>query len=286
MEKIMSKNKTSIISRMLLYFLLFGVAILMIYPLLWLLASSFKENSEIFTSISLFPKNFDFSSYKMGWKGTGKYTYTTYFINTFKMVIPTVIFTVLSTVLVGYGFARFNFPLKKMLFGLMISTLLLPQQVVMIPRYLLYKRFGWLDTYLPFMIPALLATNSFFIYLMIQFMRSIPKELDESAKIDGCNYFQILTKIIFPLCKPAIFSVIVFQFVWKWNDFFDPLIYINNPKNYTLSLALRSSLDVSETVAWNQLMALSVISMIPPIIIYSLAQRYFIEGITTTGLKG
>lgn len=268
------------------YCFLIMLTVTMLYPLLWLMGSSMKPNNEIITSISIIPQKLDFSAYKRGWQGTGRYTYTTYFLNTFKMVIPTVICTVMSSFLVAYGFSRFTFPGKKLLFALIISTLLLPQQVVMIPRYLLYNRLGWLNSYKPFIISALLATNSFFIYMLIQFIRGIPKELDESAQIDGCNSWRILTSIILPLSKPALFSVVVFQFVWKWNDFFDPLIYLNSPKNYTLSLALRSSLDVSDTIAWNQLMAMSVVSMIPPILMYVFAQKYFIEGIATTGIKG
>jgi oligogalacturonide transport system permease protein len=187
---------------------------------------------------------------------------------------------------VSYGFARFHFPLKKLCFALIISTLLLPQQVILIPRYLLFSRLGWLDSYKPFIIPAAFATNSFFIYMLIQFIRGIPRELDESALIDGCNSFTIFSRIILPLSKSAIFSVIIFQFVWKWNDFFDPLIYINSPKRYPVSLALRSSLDLTQTIAWNQLMAMSVIAMVPPVLVYIAAQKYFVEGIATTGLKG
>lgn len=282
----MSRNNRRIVFLIIEYIFLVAVAVVMIYPLFWLIGASMKTNNEIMTSLSLFPKKLDFSAFREGWQGTGRYTYTTYFINTFKLVVPTVFFTVLSSLVVGYGFARFNFRFKKILFALVISTLLLPQQVVLIPRYLLFNRFGWLDSFKPFIIPAIFATNSFFIYMMIQFIRGIPRELDESAVVDGCNAFGIFAKIILPLSKSAIFSVIVFQFVWKWNDFFDPLIYLNSPKNYTLSLALRSSLDVSATIAWNELMAMSVVSMIPPVIIYVFAQKYFIEGIATTGLKG
>lgn len=268
------------------YLFLIFVAIIMIYPLLWLVGASMKTNNEIITSLSIFPEKIRFSAYKQGWQGTGRYSYSDYFINTFKLVIPTVFFTVLSSMIVAYGFARFDFRFKKLFFALVISTLLLPQQVVLIPRYLLFNNLKWLDSFKPFIIPAAFATNSFFIYMLIQFIRGIPKELDESALMDGCGTFRIFTKIIFPLSKAAIFSVIVFQFVWKWNDFFDPLIYLNSPRNYTLSLALRSSLDVSATIAWDELMAMSVVSIIPPVIVYIFAQKYFIEGISTTGLKG
>ena len=161
-----------------------------------------------------------------------------------------------------------------------------PEQTLLVPRYLIFKKLNWLDSYKTFIIPALFATYPFFIYMMIQFIRGIPRELDESAKIDGCNAFQIFGKIILPLSKPAMFSVIIFQFVWRWNDFFNPLIYINDIKKYPLSLALRSALDISDTVHWNRLMAMSLVAMLPPVLLYIAAQKYFVEGIATTGLKG
>ena len=168
----------------------------------------------------------------------------------------------------------------------MIATLMLPNAVIIIPRYILYRDLGWLDSYLPFTVPALFATYSFFIFMLVQFIRGIPRELDESAFIDGCNSFDILVKIILPLAKPALFSAGIFQFIWRWNDFFNVLVYINSVSKYTLSLALRMSIDITQSVEWNQLMAMSVLTMVPPILIFFFAQKYFVEGIATTGLKG
>ena len=277
---------TQWIKRGLLYIFLAALAVIMIYPLLWMAGSSLKENQEIFTSLSIFPTKWDFSSYPEVWKGNGRITYTKYFLNTFLLVIPTVACTVMSSTVVAFGFARFQFPFDKLLFAVMLSTLLLPEQTLLVPRYLIFKKLNWLDSYKTFIIPALFATYPFFIYMMIQFIRGIPRELDESAKIDGCNAFQIFGKIILPLSKPAMFSVIIFQFVWRWNDFFNPLIYINDIKKYPLSLALRSALDISDTVHWNRLMAMSLAAMLPPVLLYIAAQKYFVEGIATTGLKG
>ena len=277
---------TQWIKRGLLYIFLAALAVIMIYPLLWMAGSSLKENQEIFTSLSIFPTKWDFSSYPEGWKGNGRITYTKYFLNTFLLVIPTVACTVMSSTVVAFGFARFQFPFDKLLFAVMLSTLLLPEQTLLVPRYLIFKKLNWLDSYKTFIIPALFATYPFFIYMMIQFIRGIPRELDGSAKIDGCNAFQIFGKIILPLSKPAMFSVIIFQFVWRWNDFFNPLIYINDIKKYPLSLALRSALDISDTVHWNRLMAMSLAAMLPPVLLYIAAQKYFVEGIATTGLKG
>lgn len=268
------------------YLFLTLLGVVMVYPLLWLFASSIKPNQDIFLSMGLIPSKVVLDSYIKGWQGTGQYTYGVFFWNTFKMVVPTVAFTLISSVLVAYGFARFDFPLKKILFTLMLSTLMLPESVIIIPRYMLFRDLNWLDSYLPFTIPALFGTFSFFIFMLVQFIRGIPRELDESAFIDGCNSFDILVKIILPLSKPALFSAGIFQFIWRWNDFFNVLVYINSVSKYTLSLALRMSIDITQSVEWNQIMAMSVVTMIPPILVFFFAQKYFVEGIATTGLKG
>ncbi|MGN0906882.1 MAG: carbohydrate ABC transporter permease, partial [Bullifex sp.] len=200
--------------------------------------------------------------------------------------IPTVFFTVVSSLLVAYGFARFRFKGKKVLFALVIASLMLPNEVIIIPRYMLFNKLGWLNTYLPFIVPAAFATYSFFIFMLVQYIRSIPRELDESAYMDGCGSFRILWNIIIPLCIPSIVSCTIFQFVWRWNDFINPLIFLSSVKKYTVSLALRMTLDVTDTIAWNQTMAMSVLSMLPPVLLYFFSQKYFVEGVTTTGLKG
>lgn len=282
---IKNKNKKLIV-RIIAFVFLSLLGIFMTYPLLWLISSSFKENSEIFKSLSLIPQKIVMNSYSEGWKGIGQFGYSTFFGNTFKLVIPITFFTVISSTIVGYGFARFTFPFKKFFFSVMLAGLMLPSSVIIIPRYLLFNRFGWLDSYLPFIVPAMFATNAFFIFMMVQFFRGIPKELDEAGIIDGCNSLQILTRILLPLCKPAIFSAMLFQFIWAWSDFFSPLIYINSVKKYPLSLALRMMLDLGEQAQWNQIMAMSVLSIVPPVILFFTAQKYFVEGISTSGLKG
>jgi len=260
--------------------------LIMIYPLIWLFSASFKSNEEIFGSLSLWPKEFLWNGYQNGWKGSGQYSFGLFFMNTFKLVLPTVFFTVVSSTLVGYGFARFQFPLKRLFFALMISTLMLPNAVVMIPRYILYKNLDWLNSYLPFIVPAALATNAFFVFMLVQFFRGLPRELDESAKMDGCNSFMILIRILLPLAKPALFSAGIFEFIWTWNDFFNSLIYITSVKKFTVSLALRMALDNSASIAWNQVLAMSVVAIIPCILVFFFSQKYFVEGIATTGIKG
>ncbi|MFA7129276.1 MAG: carbohydrate ABC transporter permease, partial [Sphaerochaeta sp.] len=220
-------NKKHPISKILSYVFLIVLAYIMTYPLLWMIGAAFKSNDEIFSTLGLFPKNPVFGAFSEGWKGTGQYGFDRFLTNTFLMVLPTVVFTALSSTLVGYGFARFQFPFKKTLFLIMLSTMMLPATVIIIPRYIFFKKLGWLDSYLPFIIPALLGCFPFFNFMMVQFFRGLPLELDESAKLDGCNSFVILKDILLPLCKSAIFSVIVFQFVWTWNDFMNVLIYIS-----------------------------------------------------------
>lgn len=272
--------------KIILYVIVSLFGFIMIYPLLWVFSASFKSNAEIFTTIGLIPQHFSFDAFVQGWKGTGQVTFGTYLQNSFLLVVPTVLFTIVSSVLVGYGFARFRFPFKKILFMLMISTLMLPAASVIIPRYIIFNRLGWLNTYLPFYVPALFGCYPFFIFLMVQFFRGLPKELEESAYIDGCNSFGVLVKILLPLCKPAIISTLIFQFIWTWNDFFNSLVYINSVTKYTLMLGLNTFIDASSKINWNQVMAMSVIAMIPSIILFFTCQRYFVEGIATTGLKG
>ena len=278
-------RKRKLLSLSVSYILLILLAIVMIYPLIWMVGAAFKSNEEIFGTLGILPKNPVYGAFKAGWKGTGQYGFSTFLINSFKLVIPTVIFTVISSVLVAYGFSRFNFPLKKFLFMLMLSTLMLPSIVLIIPRYIFFKNFGWLDSYLPFTIPALLACSSFFTYMMCQFFRGLPLELDESAKIDGCNSFIILVRILLPLCKAAIFSVMVFQFVWTWNNFLEVLIYVNSISKYPVALGLRLTMDIGSEFDWNQIMAMSIVAIAPPVLLFIVAQKYFVEGIATTGMK-
>lgn len=273
-------------TKTLSYLFLALLALFMMYPLLWLIASSFKPNQEIFAESRLLPKVWTLQGYVNGWTSNGQYTYAQFFLNTFAMVVPTVIFTLASSFLTAYGFARFKFFGKKVFFGLMLSTLMLPNNLIVISRYLLFRDFSWLNSYKPIIIPSLFATYSFFIFMMVQFLRGIPRELDEAATIDGCGSFAILIRIILPLSKSVIFSATIFQFVWRWNDFQNVLIYIDSVSRYPLALALRMSLDITESVNWNGILAMSVLSLVPPSLLFFFAQRYFVEGVATSGLKG
>ena len=190
-------------------------------------------------------------------------TYTKFFLNTFVLVVPTTLLTIASCSLVAYGFARFKFFGKKVLFMLLIATLMLPNAVVIIPRYTLYNQFGWINTYMPFYAPALLACYPFFIFMLIQFLRGIPKDLDQAAYIDGCGTFRTFLQILLPLMKPALFSAALFQFLWTYNDYFNSLIFINSVSKYPISLALRLSLDAESVVIWGKMMAMAFVNVLP-----------------------
>ena len=268
------------------YLIIAVIGLVLLYPIIWMFFSTFKSNEDIFGSTRLLPSVWHFENYVEGWKGSSRLTYTTFFINTFKLVVPTTLLTVASACLAAYAFARFDFPCKGLLFTVLIGLMMLPGAVVIIPRYLLYNQFHWIDTYMPFYIPALLCCNSFFPYMLIQFLRGIPRELDESAYIDGCSTFRTLVSILLPLMKPALFSAGLFQFLWTYNDYFNSLIFISSQKMYPISLALRMSLDSESVVNWGKVMAMAFVAVLPVMLLFFAAQKYFVEGIATSGLKG
>ena len=266
--------------------LLLCVAVVMLYPLLWLVGASFKSNAQIFSEVGFWPERFDFSAYAKGWKTSTEYTFATYFANSFLITVPRIAVTVVSCVLVAYGFARFEFTGKKLLFGIMIGTMMLPLIVLRLPQYLMFKELGWLDTYLPLILPSAFATDTFFVFMLVQFLRGIPRDMEEAAVIDGCNALQLLWHIIVPLLKPAIISVIVFQFIWTMNDFMGPLIYLASVENYPVSLALKMSIGATEEVEWANVIAISVVALVPSVAVFFMAQRHFIEGASSSGIKG
>jgi len=268
------------------YVLLLIVGIVMIYPLVWLFGASFKTNTEIFTEVGFLPSHIDFTAYIQGWKTSTEYTFGTYFMNSFSMVFPRILTTLLSAVIVGYAFARFEFWGKKTFFSILIGSLMLPKVVLLVPSYLLFQKFGWLDSYLPMIVPAGFGIEVFFTFMMIQFLRGIPQDMEEAAQIDGCNSIQVLWYILIPLLKPAIISVVVFQFIWSMNDFMQPLIYISSVSKYPISLALRMTVSATELVEWSHVIAMSVVALLPSMLVFFSAQRYFVQGIASTGVKG
>lgn len=266
--------------------LLLSVAVVMLYPLLWLVGASFKSNAQIFSEVGFWPQSFDLHAYAKGWKTSTEYTFATYFANSFLITVPRIAVTVVSCVLVAYGFARFEFFGKKLLFSIMVGTMMLPLIVLRLPQYLMFKELGWLDTYLPLILPSAFATDTFFVFMLVQFLRGIPRDMEEAAIIDGCNALQLLWHIIVPLLKPAIISVIVFQFIWTMNDFMGPLVYLASVEKYPVSLALKMSIGATEEVEWANVIAISVVALIPSVLVFFMAQRHFIEGASSSGIKG
>lgn len=274
----LSKNKW------LSHFLLIVFSAMMFYPVLWWIGASLKPNAEL-SLPSVFPSRFMWSNYSDGWVALPKYTFTYFYINSLKLNITTMLLTVISSSLVAFGFGRINFTFKKMWFSILLLTIMLPAQVTLIPQYAMFHKFNWVNTYLPFIVPSAMG-GAFFIFLLVQFIRGIPGELDESAKMDGCSWFGVYWRIILPLTKPALITVMIFSFLWHWEDYLGPLIYLNSVSKFTVPLALRMFMDTQSAVQWGQLLAMSLVSILPQVLLFFVAQRHFVEGISTTGLKG
>lgn len=268
----------------LVHVLMIAFCFVMFYPVLWWIGASFKSTPEI-SLPTLFPKVWLWQNYTEGWMALPKYTFTRFFMNSLKLNVATTILHVISASLVAFGFARLSFPLKGLWFSILLMTLMLPGQVTLIPQYTMFHTFDWINTYLPLIVPSAMG-GAFFIFLIVQFIRGIPRELDESAKIDGCTWFGIYLRIIMPLTLPALITVTIFSFIWGWDEYFGPLIYLNTVDKYTVPLALRMFIDSQSAVPWGQLLAVSLLSVLPPVVIFFLAQKHFVEGIATSGLKG
>ena len=267
--------------------IVFGIGILMIYPLIWMFMSSFKETKTIFqTAGSLIPHPFTLDNYINGLKGFAKVPFLVFFKNSLFISVIATIGTVISSAVVAYGFARFEFRGKKILFAAMLLSMMLPAQVLMIPQYLWYQKLGWVGSYLPLIVPYFFAIQGFFVYLMTNFIDGIPKELDEAAKIDGCSYPQIFARVILPLITPALVTGGIFSFMWRWDDFLSALLYINKSIKYPVSLALKLFCDPGSSSDYGAMFAMASLSILPSVIIFIFFQKYLVEGISTSGLKG
>ena len=278
------------IGRFFQYFVLILVGVIMIYPLVWMVGATFKSNAEIFAGIGFLTANPTLQGYidAVTQNYGGDISIWRAFINTYSFVIPKVIFTVISSVIAAYGFSRFKFKGRDMLFGIMISTLFLPQVVLNVPQYLMYNSFGWINSpfYLPLWVPTLFATETYFVYQLVQFMRSIPHDLDEAAAIDGCGPVKILYKFIAPMLSPSLVACGLFQFMWSCNDYMGPLLYVQTPSKYPMSIFVKLSMDADSGFNWNRILALSLISIIPQLVVFFCAQDAFIDGISAGAVKG
>ncbi|MCI8798336.1 carbohydrate ABC transporter permease [Acetatifactor muris] len=258
---------------------------IMLYPLLWLLGSSLKTNEEYFASpYSLIPTTWAFSNYIEGWGGFARLTFTTFFRNSILIAAVSTLGTVVSCSLAAYGFSRIQFRTRKFWFGAMLLTMCLPSQVLMVPQYLLYNSLGWVGTYLPLMVPSFCG-NAFNVFLLMQFMKNIPGEIDEAAVMDGCSRLQLFGRIMLPLVKPAVATVAVLSFMGSWSDFMGTLLYLNKPRMYPVSFALRLFSDESGT-NYGPMFAMSVASLVPVLVLFFIFQKSLVEGISTTGVKG
>jgi multiple sugar transport system permease protein len=267
-----------------LHGLLIGASFLMLYPLLWMLAASFRPESEIFSNNSLIPSEFSLHGYISGWTGLSR-TFDVFFLNSFFVSMMCVIGNLAACSLTAFAFARLEFWGRRFWFALMLGTLMLPYQVVLIPQYVLFLKLGWVNTFLPLVVPKYLAVDAFFIFLMVQFFRGIPRELDEAAMMDGCSPWRIYWKIMLPLSVPVLVTAGIFTFIFTWDDFFAPLIYLNDQTKYTATLALRTFVDSTAESNWSGLFAMSVLTVLPIFVIFIFFQRLLIEGIATTGMK-
>lgn len=266
-----------------------GVLILgfiMLYPLLWLFASSLKGPDEIWTNISsLIPQKLTWENYINGWAGFGGVTFATFFRNSIIYAGGASILSVTASSIVAYGFARIRFVGRGFWFAAMFTTLMLPIQVQIIPQYIVFTKLDWLNTFYPLLLPHI-GGAPFFIFMIMQFIRGIPRELDEAAVIDGCSRAGIFFRIILPLVQPALITAAIFSFYWTWGDFLTPLLYLNDINLYTISVALRSFADPAAATDWGAVFAMSALSLIPVFIVFIIFQRYIVEGINTSGLKG
>jgi multiple sugar transport system permease protein len=266
------------------HLLLLLASVVMIYPLLWLVASSFRPTDVIFRSPGLWVNDLITTNYTGGWNALAQ-PFGHYLMNSALVVIGAVAGNLLSCSLAAYAFARLQFRLKKLWFSIMLVTIMLPIHVIVVPQYILFNKLGFVNTFVPLILPKFLATDAFFVFLMVQFIRGIPRELDEAARLDGCGHWQIFRRVMIPLMGPALATTAIFTFIWTWSDFFTSLIYLTSPDKYTVPIALRSFLDSTSGSNWGAMFAMSIVSLVPIFLAFLFGQRFLVKGIATTGGK-
>ncbi|MFZ0216731.1 MAG: carbohydrate ABC transporter permease, partial [Candidatus Dormiibacterota bacterium] len=239
---------------------LIALLIVMLYPIVWMLAASFEPSAQIFINAGLLPKTWTLANYRNGWFPLHDLSFTQLFGNSLLISCLAVIGNVFSCTVAAYAFARLRFRFRAVLFAVMLLTIMLPYQVLIIPQYILFLKLGWLNTYLPLVVPRFLAVDAFFVFLMVQFIRGLPRELDEAARMDGCGHLQVFLRIIVPLSAPAMATTAIFTFINSWNDFLGPLLYLTKPGMYTVPLGLNLFIDSSEVSQWGPLFAMAVLS--------------------------
>ncbi len=258
---------------------------IMLYPVIWMVDASFRPNATIGRSFLPFQGDFTLENYAAGLTASSTLNFALYFLNSTIIAVLAVVGNLIACTLTGYAFARLQFPLKKTLFAILMATLLLPYQVTIVPQYILFNELGWLNTYLPLVVPKFLATDAFFVFLTVQFIRGLPRDLDEAARLDGCGHWGIFRRIIVPLLGPAIATTAMFTFISTWNDFLGPRIYISDTSLFTVPQGLVQFVDSTGESSIGALFAMSTLSIAPLIGFFLAAQRMLTQGIATTGLK-
>ena len=258
--------------------------LIMLYPVIWLVVSSLRPSDEIFRNPGLVLEGLETSNYTVGWDTLSE-PFGVFLLNSGLVVLGCIVGNLVSCSMAAYAFARLRFSGKRMWFVVMLTTIMLPIHVIIVPQYILFSQLGWVNTFLPLILPKILATDAFFIFLMVQFIRGIPTELDEAARLDGCGHPRIFLQIILPLMVPALATTAIFTFIWTWNDFFSQLIYLTKPEMYTVPLALRAFMDAQSATSWGPMFAMSVVSLLPIFLVFLFGQRFLIKGIATTGGK-
>lgn len=262
-------------------------ALVMVYPLLWMILSSFKPTEMVLpTASKLIPDTWTLDNYIRGWKGFMGYTFGTFFANSFFIALTSTFGTLLSSAFVAYALQRLQFKLRGLLFVLVLSTMMLPAQILMIPQFMWYRHLNWVGTYFPMILPYFFAIQGFFVYLIMNFISGIPKSLDEAAKIDGCSYYGIFFRIVLPLIVPALITSAIFSFIWRWDDYLSALLYVNRANMRPISLALQLFNDPSSGSDIGSTLAMSTLSIVPATIIFLIFQKSLVEGIASTGIKG
>lgn len=262
-----------------------AVLVVMLYPVVWMIDASFKPDAQIGSTLLPFQGPFTLENYADGLNPTSTLNFGLYFFNSFVLAILAVIGNVVACTLTGYAFARLNFPFKRILFAVLMGTLLLPYQVTIVPQYILFNELGWLNTYLPLVVPKFLATDAFFVFLTVQFIRGLPRELDEAARLDGAGDWGIFRRIIVPLLGPAIATTAMFTFIATWNDFLGPRLYLSNTALYTVPQGLVQFVDSTGQSSIGTLFAMATLSITPLVGFFLASQRLLTQGIATTGLK-
>ncbi|MBB4781190.1 carbohydrate ABC transporter permease [Streptomyces rapamycinicus] len=263
-----------------------AVLAVILYPVVWVIGGSFKPGDQIVGSLQLLPTDPITDNYRRLSDGIADVPISTFFTNSLLLAVGSVIGVLFSCSLAAYAFARIRFAGRNALFTLMISTLLLPFQVLIIPQYILFQKLDLINTYVPLLLGKYLAADAFFVFLMVQFMRGLPRELDEAARLDGCGHLRIYWNIVLPLCRPALITSAIFTFIWSWNDFIGPLLYLNEPDKYTVSMGLKLFIDQDSVADYGGMVAMSMVALLPVLLFFLAFQRYLVEGAATSGLKG